>query len=63
MFAPGWDVSLDKKNSVEHLAAYGLGSPFPEDSKLCPPLVPSGLRAPDVTRTMDTALDANLSGT
>lgn len=34
-FAPGWDVSKDKTRNVEHLAAYGLGSPFPEDSKLC----------------------------
>ncbi|OKH55936.1 hypothetical protein NIES2101_01350 [Calothrix sp. HK-06] len=35
VFAPGWDVSRDTFNNVEHLAAYGLGSPFPEDSKLC----------------------------
>jgi hypothetical protein len=34
-FAPGWDVSKDRTMDVEHLAAYGLGSPFPEDSKLC----------------------------
>lgn len=34
-FAPGWDVSKDRTMNVEHLAAYGLGSPFPEDSKLC----------------------------
>ena len=36
VFAPGWDISFDNNSSgVEHLAAYGLGSPFPEDSKLC----------------------------
>lgn len=36
VFAPGWDTSLDRDaNNDEHLAAYGLGSPFPEDSKLC----------------------------
>lgn len=35
VFAPGWDVSLDRTNGVPHLAAYGLGSPFPEDAKLC----------------------------
>ncbi|MGC4094883.1 MAG: hypothetical protein QM756_44590 [Polyangiaceae bacterium] len=35
VFAPGWDVSLSRTGSVEHLAAYGLGSPFPEDAKLC----------------------------
>lgn len=34
-FAPGWDTSFDVTEGVEHLAAYGLGSPFPEDAKLC----------------------------
>lgn len=35
--APGWDVTVDKDpaTSAKHLAAYGLGSPFPEDAKLC----------------------------
>lgn len=64
VFFPGWDVSLDKKGTVKHLAAYGLGSPFPEDSKLCAALSSFWPAvAPDVTRTMDTAPDANLSGT
>jgi len=35
VFAPGWDISFDHTKGVNHLAAYGLGSPFPEDSKLC----------------------------
>jgi hypothetical protein len=35
VFAPGWDVSLDNSRGADHLSAYGLGSPFPEDSKLC----------------------------
>ena len=41
IFAPGWDVSTDVSfdanvaDDVLHLAAYGLGSPFPEDAKLC----------------------------
>ena len=35
VFAPGWDTSHDKTGATLHLAAYGLGSPFPEDSKLC----------------------------
>ena len=35
VFAPGWDTSFDRTDRVAHLAAYGLGSPFPEDSKLC----------------------------
>lgn len=35
--APGWDLTVDKDpaTSTPHLAAYGLGSPFPEDAKLC----------------------------
>lgn len=64
VFFPGWDVSLDIKDGVEHLAAYGLGSPFPEDSKLCAALSSFWPAvAPDVTRTMDMAPGANLSGT
>jgi hypothetical protein len=35
VFAPGWDVSFDQTRGVDHLAGYGLGSPFPEDVKLC----------------------------
>lgn len=39
VFAPGWDTGLDNEEgeSIEqaHLAAYKLGSPFPEDAKLC----------------------------
>ena len=34
-FAPGWDVSLDRQDGTVFYAAYGLGSPFPEDAKLC----------------------------
>src|SRR5262249_10249255 len=67
-FAPGWDVGLDKApidgRSIEHFAAYGLGSPFPEDAKLCAALSTFWPAvAPDITRSMDTAPDANLSGT
>lgn len=56
VFAPGWDVSLDRTldDGTEHLAAYGLGSPFPEDSKLCAALStfwPSV--APDAARTFE----------
>ncbi len=52
-FAPGWDVSRDRTpNGVEHLAAYGLGSPFPEDSKLCAALSTFWPAvAPDAART------------
>jgi hypothetical protein len=35
VFAPGWDISLDGDGDTTHLSAYGLGSPFPEDAKLC----------------------------
>jgi hypothetical protein len=35
VFAPGWDVGRDRTQNIDHLAAYGLGSPFPEDTKLC----------------------------
>lgn len=56
VFAPGWDVSLDRTldDGTEYLAAYGLGSPFPEDSKLCAALStfwPSV--APDAARTFE----------
>jgi hypothetical protein len=35
IFAPGWDTSVDETRGITHLAGYGLGSPFPEDAKLC----------------------------
>lgn len=34
-FAPGWDTALDTHEGVRHLAHFPLGSPFPEDAKLC----------------------------
>jgi len=58
VFAPGWDVSYDQKPksngnlSVRFFSTYGLGSPFPEDAKLCAALSsywPAA--APDITRT------------
>jgi hypothetical protein len=57
VFAPGWDVSVDVLGPVEtgtaHLAAYGLGSPFPEDTKLCAALSTFWPAvSPDVYRTM-----------
>lgn len=59
VFAPGWDVSFDNTNGVNHFAAYGLGSPFPEDAKLCAALStfwPGA--APDATRTFSPGLSA-----
>jgi hypothetical protein len=35
VFDPGWDVSTDSTDGTGHFAMYGLGSPFPEDAKLC----------------------------
>ena len=53
MFQPGWEVSIDRDETTQmfHFAAYGLGSPFPEDAKLCAALSTfwPGV-APDATR-------------
>ena len=58
VFAPGWDVSRDRlPDGTSHLASYGLGSPFPEDAKLCAALSafwPAA--APDATRAMEPAV-------
>jgi hypothetical protein len=67
IFAPGWDCSLDRTEEsegsgdkilpgVSYLANYGLGSPFPEDAKLCAALAafwPSA--SPDITRSFGPA--------
>ena len=43
---------MNNSRGVEHLAAYGLGSPFPEDSKLCAALSTFWPAvAPDATRS------------
>lgn len=35
-FAPGWDTAIaESPDGHLHLANFGLGSPFPEDAKLC----------------------------
>lgn len=57
VFAPGWDVSVDVLKvggrKLPHLAGYGLGSPFPEDAKLCAALSTFWPAvAPDVYRSM-----------
>ncbi|MGH9719631.1 MAG: hypothetical protein ACRD8O_05425, partial [Bryobacteraceae bacterium] len=57
VFAPGWDAAVDVKGAINtgtmHLAGYGLGSPFPEDAKLCAALSTFWPAvAPDVYRTM-----------
>ena len=35
VFAPGWDVTFAEQDGVRFYATFGLGSPFPEDVKLC----------------------------
>src|SRR5207248_7263575 len=51
-FEPGWDVSLAGDDDGTYFAAYGLGSPFPEDAKLCAALNSFWPAvAPDATRT------------
>jgi hypothetical protein len=68
VFAPGWDVSRDwtrlgDGTIVWHLAGYGLGSPFPEDAKLCAALSTFWPAvAPDATREMEPVM-GNQSGT
>ena len=63
-FAPGWDVSMDEDSEGStHLAGYGLGSPFPEDAKLCAALSTFWPAvAPDVFRTFATPI-GRTSGT
>ncbi len=57
LFGPGWDTSEDFNRDVKspngtfHLATYGLGSPYPEDTMICAAtgaLWPGAV--PDVTR-------------
>ena len=51
-FAPGWDVSIAGGDGIKFYAAYGLGSPFPEDAKLCAALNSFWPAvAPDASRT------------
>ena len=35
VFAPGWDAAIGRDSVGEFLTSSGLGSPFPEDAKLC----------------------------
>jgi len=60
VFAPGWDVSIDRvvesgqteDTVVTFFSTHGLGSPFPEDAKLCAALSSYWPAvAPDITRT------------
>jgi hypothetical protein len=65
IFAPGWDVAFDRSSEeasdddevrpgVNFLASYGLGSPYPEDMKLCAALSSFWPAvAPDITRSFE----------
>lgn len=70
VFAPGWDVTycadepVDKKDDLparkrkSYLSTRGLGSPFPEDMKLCAAV--NGMwpaASPDAARTFQGSLD------
>lgn len=51
-FAPGWDVSHSRDADGFFFTSYGLGSPFPEDAKLCAALSSFWPAvAPDASRT------------
>lgn len=57
VFAPGWDVSQYRINGRSNYVAFGLGSPFPEDAKLCAALNSFWPAvAPDASRTYGFSL-------
>ncbi|HMF07429.1 MAG TPA: hypothetical protein VKE72_10525, partial [Methylocella sp.] len=59
-FEPGWDVSLVRDDIGFYYAAYGLGSPFLEDAKLCAALNSFWPAvAPDASRTFNMGLKKN----
>ncbi|MGR3277668.1 hypothetical protein ACSYAD_21455 [Acaryochloris marina NIES-2412] len=52
VFQPGWDVAVSGDDQSAYRAAFGLGSPFPEDAKLCAALSSFWPAvAPDASRT------------
>ncbi|MBT9318007.1 hypothetical protein [Leptothoe spongobia] len=65
IFAPGWDTSGDRvPGGGTHLASYGLGSPFPEDAKLCAALSTFWPAvAPDTERTFFGDQSSSATGT
>lgn len=61
-FEPGWDVSLVRDSAGFYYAAYGLGSPFPEDAKLCAALNSFWPAvAPDASRTFHMGLKSTFA--
>lgn len=63
-FAPGWDISRHEQGGKDTYVGYGLGSPFPEDSKLCAALNSFWPAvAPDSSRTYGFDPSGNLLST
>lgn len=58
VFAPGWDTSRSRDSISQFLTSSGLGSPFPEDAKLCAALMSFWPAvAPDNRRTFGAGLN------
>lgn len=60
VFAPGWDITYSNTgtNNQFYFASFGLGSPFPEDMKLC--AAANGMwpaSSPDAARTFSPSLE------
>lgn len=60
VFAPGWDITYSDTgtNNQFYFASFGLGSPFPEDMKLC--AAANGMwpaSSPDSARTFSPSLE------
>lgn len=61
VFAPGWDITYSSDRDYPNrpfLATFGLGSPFPEDMKLC--AAANGMwpvTSPDAARTFQGSLE------
>ena len=62
VFAPGWDTSRSRDSVGAFLTSSGLGSPFPEDAKLCAALASFWPAvAPDNGRTFGNEPDRDVS--
>ncbi len=62
IFAPGWDTSRSRDNVGPFLTSSGLGSPFPEDAKLCAALASFWPAvAPDNGRTFGNEPDRDVN--
>lgn len=61
IFAPGWDVSRSRDRLGAFLTSFGLGSPFPEDAKLCAAIASFWPAvAPDNGRTFGNEGDSDI---